>query len=158
MYKTPTFWKKKNLLSYFLLPFSGFYSFIYFLYYKFKKEIKIKTPVICVGNIVFGGAGKTPTTIKIRQLLSKNFSNIHVLTRGYLGQEKGPIIVSKKMSYKDVGDESIIHSTYGLTCVSKNKVNGANFCEKRNADLIILDDGFQSVSVNFTRWGKTNFF
>ena len=34
------------------------------------------------------------------------------------------------MSYKDVGDESIIHSTYGLTCVSKNKVNGANFVKK----------------------------
>ena len=83
-----------------------------------KKEVEIGKPILCVGNIVIGGAGKTPLVIKIRQLLSNDFSNIFVLTRGYLGEKKGPLIVKKNMHYKDVGDESLIHANYGSTCVS----------------------------------------
>jgi tetraacyldisaccharide 4'-kinase len=51
------------------------------------------------------------------------------------------------MHYKDVGDESLIHASYGSTCVSKNKIKGAELCKKNGADLIILDDGLQSINV-----------
>ena len=51
------------------------------------------------------------------------------------------------MNYKDVGDESLIHCVFGSTCVSKSKVEGAKLCEKKGANLIILDDGFQSKHI-----------
>ena len=51
------------------------------------------------------------------------------------------------MNYNDVGDESLIHSYYGLTCMSKSKVEGARLCVSNSADLIILDDGFQSKNI-----------
>ena len=54
-------------------------------------------PVICVSNLVLGGAGKTPFSIKLRQLLSKNFSKMYILTRGYKGKTKRPLIVNQNM-------------------------------------------------------------
>ncbi len=147
MLKTPLFWKKKSIVSFFLLPFSFFYYLGYLIYRLLKKEVEIGKPVICVGNLVIGGAGKTPLVLKIRQLLSSDFSKIFVLTRGYLGKNNGPLIVKKTMHYQDVGDESLIHASFGSTCVSKNKVEGAKLCKKNGADLIILDDGFQSINV-----------
>ena len=147
MIKAPLFWKKKSIISFFLLPFSFFYYLGYLIYRLSKKEVEIGKPILCIGNIVIGGAGKTPLVIKIRQLLSNDFSKIFVLTRGYLGEKKGPLIVKTNMRYKDVGDESLIHANYGSTCVSKNKIEGAKFCKKNGADLIILDDGLQSINV-----------
>tara|TARA_B100000963_G_C22604899_1_gene661997 strand:+ start:85 stop:1050 length:966 start_codon:yes stop_codon:yes gene_type:complete len=147
MYKTPLFWKKKSLFSFLLLPFSFFYYLVCKIYRLSKKEVEIGKPVLCVGNLVIGGAGKTPLVIKIRQLLNNDFSKIFVLTRGYLGKEKGPLIVKKGMHYQKVGDESLIHANFGPTCISKNKIEGAKFCKKNGADLILLDDGLQSINI-----------
>ena len=147
MFKIPSFWKKKSIISFFLLPFSSFYYLGYLTYRLSKKEVEIGKPVLCVGNLVIGGAGKTPLVIRIRQLLSRDYSKIFVLTRGYLGKNKGPLIVKKTMHFQDVGDESLIHANFGPTCVSKNKVEGAKLCKKNGADLIILDDGLQSINV-----------
>lgn len=147
MLKPPKFWKKTGIINFFLLPLSLVYYICFIIYGKIFKEIRTNTPVICVGNLVLGGVGKTPLTIKLRELLSKDFKKIFVLTRGYKGKEKGPIIVSKNMNYKDVGDESLIHCVFGSTCVSKSKVEGAKLCEKKGANLIILDDGFQSKHI-----------
>ena len=84
MFKIPSFWKKKSIISFFLLHFSIFYYLGYLTYRLSKKEVEIGKPVLCVGNLVIGGAGKTPLVIRIRQLLSRDYSKIFVLTRGYL--------------------------------------------------------------------------
>ena len=101
MLKPPKFWKKTGIINFFLLPLSLVYYICFIIYGKIFKEIRTNTPVICVGNLVLGGVWKTPLTIKLRELLSKDFKKIFVLTRGYKGKEKGPIIVSKNMNYKD---------------------------------------------------------
>ena len=145
--KTPKFWKKKNLLILILLPFSKIYYLFFLINNYLKKEIKFKTPIICVGNVVIGGAGKTPIVIKLREYLKTNFSKIFVLSRGYGGRLKGPLIIKRNMNFLDVGDECLIHSIHGDTCIAKNKVSGARFCESQNANLIILDDGLQSKNV-----------
>ncbi len=147
MLKSPKFWQQKNFLSSFFLPLSYIFHLSYLIYFKIKREIKINTPVLCVGNIVIGGSGKTPIAIKLRKILSKKFSNIFVLTRGYKGLKKGPLIIKKKSTFTEVGDEGILHSHFGTTCMSKNKTLGAVFCEKNKSDLIIMDDGLQSRNV-----------
>ena len=68
----PNFWKKKNLIVYFLLPFTLVTEFINILKkFSSAKAPKIKT--ICVGNIYLGGTGKTPLVIKINEILKKKF-------------------------------------------------------------------------------------
>jgi len=140
-------WKQNNFLSYLLLPLSLIYFLSYQIYIFFRQEKKIDIPVICVGNVTLGGAGKTPTVIKIRKLLNDKFENIFVLTRGYKGKKSGPIIVNKKSSFLDVGDESLLHFKYGTTCVAKNKLLGAKFSEEMGCDLLIMDDGLQSINI-----------
>ena len=65
-----------------LSPFSLLYLLGLKTYEFFSKEIDIKIPVICVGNLVAGGSGKTPVTIELRKFLSKQYSKVFVLTRG----------------------------------------------------------------------------
>ena len=140
-------WKSKNFLNLLLFPFSILYYLCFIIYKISNKEKKCNIPVLCVGNITLGGAGKTPTVIEMRQILTKNFKKIFVLTRGYKGTAKGPLIVSKDHSFHEVGEESLLHSYFGLTCVSKNKFLGAKFCEAQGANLIIMDDGLQSIDI-----------
>ena len=144
---TTNIWQQNNIFSNFLYPLSYIYLFGYFVYRLLKSEKKLNIPVICVGNIVAGGAGKTPVSIELRKILSKKFKNIFILLRGYKGVKEGPLLVKKSDKYTDVGDESLIHSFFGKTCMSKNKVLGANYCLRRGGDLIIMDDGFQSIDI-----------
>ena len=138
LYKTPNHWKQKNLLSFLFFPISLFYLLGLNIYRKIKDEKKINTPVICVGNLNIGGSGKTPVSIKLRKLLSKKYSKIFILTRGYRGKSKGPIVVKQNMNYLNVGDEALLHSKFGKTCVSKNKIAGGKFCEKKALTLLFL--------------------
>ena len=147
LYNTPNHWKQKNFLSFLFFPISLFYLLGLNIYRKIKDEKKINIPVVCVGNLNVGGSGKTPVSIKLRKLLSKKYSKIFILTRGYRGKIKGPIVVKQNMNYLNVGDEALLHSKFGKTCVSKNKIAGGKFCEKKGANLIILDDGFQSKNL-----------
>ena len=140
-------WKSKNFLNLLLFPFSILYYLCFIIYKISNKEKKCNIPVLCVGNITLGGAGKTPTVIEMRQILTKNFKKIFVLTRGYKGTAKGPLIVSKDHSFHEVGEESLLHSHFGLTCVSKKKFLGAKFCEAQGGKLIIMDDGLQSIDI-----------
>ncbi|MEE2694972.1 MAG: tetraacyldisaccharide 4'-kinase [Pseudomonadota bacterium] len=140
-------WKTKNLISSLLKPFSLIY-YLFFLFYKsLRSENICKIPIVCVGNVTVGGSGKTPVVIKLRKVLKRHFTKIFVLTRGYKGKKKGPIIVNNKLTFLEVGDESILHSKHGLTCMAKNKVEGARLCEANDSELIIMDDGLQSIDI-----------
>ena len=86
-------------------------------------------------ELSYWGAGKTPLVIRIRQLLSRDYSKIFVLTRGYLGKNKGPLIVKKTMHFQDVGDESLIHANFGSTCVSKIKLK-VQSCVKKMGRIL----------------------
>ena len=130
----PKFWdqKKPNLTAYLLFPFTIFIRLNnFFLKIKSKKIYKeIKT--ICVGNIYLGGTGKTPTVLKIYQLL-KNDLNVVTAKKFYIDQEDEQIILkdkSKFLTYKN--REEII----------KNSI-------KQDLDLIIFDDGLQDNNINF---------
>jgi len=70
--KTPTFWKSKNLISILLYPLSVLYYSIYKLRVLINTSpYKSKIPLICIGNTVTGGAGKTPFAIELGKILNK---------------------------------------------------------------------------------------
>src|SRR5690606_16703393 len=63
-------------------------------------------PVICIGNITAGGAGKTPVAMTIAERLAAAGERVHFLTRGYGGRERGPIRVDPAHhGAADIGDE-----------------------------------------------------
>jgi len=69
--KTPAFWDSKNTLSTLLLPFSVVYDIAATLHRVFAKPLALPVPVICVGGLTAGGAGKTPVALTIGKWLKE---------------------------------------------------------------------------------------
>jgi tetraacyldisaccharide 4'-kinase len=116
--------------------------------YKTLKRKRLDHPVISVGNLTLGGTGKTPTVIAIAQEALKRGFKPCVLTRGYKGKIKKPLIVSKGNGPLcgpfDAGDEAFLMAERlkGVEVIkAANRYEGSLLSE--NADLYILDDGFQ---------------
>lgn len=100
-------------------------------------------PVICVGNFVVGGAGKTPVSLALFHLLKgEGFSPVFLI-RGYGGRQRGPLLVRPDHSARDIGDEAILLAETGPTIVARDRAAGAVLAGQQG-DLIIMDDGFQN--------------
>ena len=144
--KAPNFWHKKNLISCLLYPFSVIYLLGYFFSYYSKKSHKINKPIICIGNLVAGGAGKTPVAIALGKILKELNIDFAYLSIGYGRKVKKSILVDrKKHNSREVGDESLLLSEIATTFVAKDRFVGAKtIVEKLKKDLIIMDDGLQN--------------
>ena len=143
--RTPSFWYKKSLLSILLTPFAWLYNGLTFIRCKLITPQKADVPIICIGNIVSGGAGKTPVALALGARLRSLGREVHFITRGYFGRLTGPIRVNpKKHTAYDVGDEPILLAQCAPTWVSHDRVAGAAEAKLAGADIIILDDGFQN--------------
>lgn len=101
-------------------------------------------PVICVGNLTVGGAGKTPIT---RALRTKLGASAHTLSRGYGGRVEGPLRVTPDMDAREVGDEPLLHAADGPAWVSRDRFAGAMAAAQAGARVIIMDDGFQNPAL-----------
>lgn len=114
------------------------------------KSGKVNVPVVSVGNITVGGAGKTPLTIYILELLKRAGRKPGVLSRGYGRKSKGFVFVSDGKEFKtdveQAGDEIYLTA---LECevpaaVCEKRIDGAKGLLKHaKIDSIVLDDAFQ---------------
>ena len=147
--KTPKHWDSNNLLSWLLLPLSYFY-YLGFSVRKYQaKPAKLPIPVICIGNLTAGGAGKTPVALALGQMLKEKGINAYFISRGYGGAQQKPILVNpEKHSAKKVGDEPLLLASVLPTIVGKNRVQTAKYAANRGAELIIMDDGFQNPTIH----------
>lgn len=149
MFRTPSFWympaDKLDPAIHILSPLGHIYGAVTKWRIDHAKPTKVPVPVICVGNLVAGGSGKTPTALALVSLLKEAgvAQNPCFLTRGYGGRMIGPLFVSGH-SYTDVGDEALLLSRVAPTVVSQERVPGAQLAASAGHDLIIMDDGFQN--------------
>lgn len=150
MLKTPKFWQKKNLTVFLLLIFSAIYWLV-FNFNKLQQKIfskKAKIPIICVGNIIAGGSGKTPIAIAIGKILQKNKINFAYLSRGYLGKFNELQTLDENSNFNDVGDEALLLKEIAPTFVAKKRVFAAcKISDDYDFQALILDDGMQNFSL-----------
>lgn len=105
-------------------------------------------PVICIGNFVAGGAGKTPTTLALAQRLIIMGETPIALTRGYGGRLAGPIQVDPdRHSAAEVGDEPLLLAQHLPTIVARDRPAGAALARELGASLVLMDDGLQNPSL-----------
>jgi len=116
--------------------------------YKSARRKRIGHRVISVGNLTLGGTGKTPAVIAIAEEALRRGFRPCVLTRGYRGRIRKPVIVSKGngplCSPFDAGDEAFLlaERLRGVEVIkAADRYAGSLLSEKAN--LFILDDGFQ---------------
>ena len=126
-----------------------FKNFLYDLNLLKTKEIKI--PVISVGNLSFGGTGKTPVTISLAEKFIDMGYRVAILLRGYKGkfEKRGAMISDGKnilYNWKEASDEAFLiakNVKKAGVFVGKNRVINALNAMELGFNLIILDDGFQ---------------
>ena len=105
-------------------------------------------PVLCVGNFVVGGSGKTPFAIAIAERLVELGERPAFLTRGYGGALPGPIVVEPAThAPSEVGDEALLLASRAMTVVARSRPDGAKLIERSAASVIVMDDGLQNPSL-----------
>ena len=106
-------------------------------------------PIICVGNLVFGGAGKTPHVRYCADILSPKQpqGTLWLLSRGYKRKSRGLSVFAPEHGPEKLGDEAFwLATTTGLPLlVDRNRVRAVKYLETRKPTptLILMDDGFQ---------------
>lgn len=147
--KVPAFWThpERTFLASLLTPLSLIYRGLTKVYRCIQTPYRAKVPVLCVGNITLGGAGKTPAVLALGALLKKRGKRIHFVSRGYGGILRGPALVSANHTSGDVGDEPLLLSTIAPTWIARNRREGVQAAEAAGAEVILLDDGFQNFSI-----------
>ena len=105
----------------------------------------VSVPVLCVGNFIAGGAGKTPTAIAICRAAAKHGLKPGFLSRGFGGSLAGPALVDLAHHHAaEVGDEPLLLAEEAPTVISADRPAGAARLVAEGCDFIILDDGFQN--------------
>ena len=105
-------------------------------------------PVICVGNLTVGGAGKTPVVREIAARLALAEIAAHVLSRGHGGRLAGPVRADPAIhTAADVGDEPLMLAGDTPVWVSRDRASGALAAVQAGAKAVLMDDGHQNPSV-----------
>ena len=148
--KAPGFWYPPEgagvpLAARLLAPVSALWSLAGRLRFRGAPGYEGRAPLVCVGNAVAGGAGKTPTAIAIGRRLMERGLTVHFLSRGHGGSETGPLQVDPGAhTAAEVGDEPLLLAAYAPTWIAKDRVAGATAADAAGADVIVMDDGLQN--------------
>lgn len=110
-------------------------------------DVRLPAPVLVVGNLIVGGAGKTPTVIALVRRLREAGFNPGVVSRGYGRQDDALRAVTRGAPAAAVGDEPLlVHLRSGAPVwVGRDRVAAARaLCAAHpDVDLLLSDDGLQ---------------
>jgi len=147
---------RNRLIQILLIPFSllygigiGLRNFAY--KYGLLKGVEFNIPVISVGNMTIGGAGKTPHIEYLIRLL-KDYINVATLSRGYGRKTKGFLLVHTGNTAEEVGDEPLQFKRKFpniIASVSENRTFAIPglLMEQPELQTVLLDDAFQHRSI-----------
>ena len=144
-------------LCLFSLPWDWFCRFRRFLYnYAFLPKRQFQVPIISVGNLVFGGTGKTPLVLWIGQYLNSKNKKVMILTRGYkskLENSFGILKSNNMLGFNSFyyGDEALLLSNRlknASVVVGKKRADNLQFYfAQEMPDVVLLDDGHQHIQL-----------
>lgn len=146
--RAPEFWRRDGLVPSFLAPLAWGFDAAGRARRSMVRPSQAPLPIVCVGNLVAGGAGKTPVAMAIGARLRQLGRRVHFLTRGYGGHARGPLRVdTERHDTGDVGDEALLLAHVAPTWVSRDRPAGARAAAEANAEVVVMDDGHQNPAL-----------
>ncbi len=143
--KAPEFWRRGGLLPALLAPLAWSYDAAGRASRALASAQRAPVPVVCVGNLVVGGAGKTPVALALGARLAALGHNVHFLSRGYGGRARGPVRVEPaRHDAREVGDEPLLLAAGRPTWVARDRAAGARAAAAAGAEVVVMDDGYQN--------------
>ena len=146
--REPAFWHRpSSWISLALSPLGALYGAV--AVQRLQREgFDAGVPVLCVGNYTVGGAGKTPAVLALTKVLRDLGETPVVLSRGYGGRVRGPIMVDPERHVAaDVGDEPLMLARTVPVTVARDRINGVALARSQGASVILMDDGFQNPAI-----------
>ncbi|TMG94778.1 MAG: tetraacyldisaccharide 4'-kinase [Betaproteobacteria bacterium] len=110
----------------------------------------LRVPVIVVGNVTIGGAGKTPLALALANALAERGRNPGIVSRGYGGSNVMPRAVASGDDPHVVGDEPLLYARAGLPVwIGRRRAAAAQalVAAHPNVDVVIADDGLQHYAL-----------
>lgn len=145
----PFWWEESDWRPWLLSPF----SFLYGLAARARMELArppwAPIPVLCVGNLTVGGAGKTPVAIALARAAREAGHKPGFLTRGYGGSGHVHLVDPEHDRAHDSGDEPLLLARHAPVAVAANRMTGVGLLTEAGCDFAIMDDGFQSARLRF---------
>ncbi len=150
--KTPRFWYPENPAEESAAPFLlSPFSLLFAAGARVRRALafrpyRAKIPVICLGNAVAGGAGKTPAALALARMLKDRKLAPVFVTRGYGGTGKLARVDLAYHGAKEVGDEALLLAEEAPTWVARDRRAALREAEKEGS-VIIMDDGLQNPHI-----------
>lgn len=143
--RPPRFWARDGLAPRLLDPLGRAYAALGRRRRERSRPYAAPLPVVCVGNLTLGGAGKTPTVLALAAWLTARGARPFAVTRGHGGRERGPLRVDPaRHGFREVGDEALLLAAALPTIVARDRPAGIDAAFEAGAGLVLLDDGFQN--------------
>ncbi len=145
----PFWWEKPDWRARALLPLSSVYGAVARLRLKGAPRVRVGAPVMCVGNLTVGGAGKTPVALALAAAARSAGLSPGFLSRGHGGSFREPHRVDARTdSARHVGDEPLLLAEAAPTVVTADRAAAARLLIAGGCDFLIMDDGFQSARIH----------
>ncbi|MCP5371118.1 MAG: tetraacyldisaccharide 4'-kinase [Hyphomicrobiales bacterium] len=144
--RAPEFWYRDSWPGALLAPLGWAWGAVVRRRLAAARPWKAPVPVVCVGNLVAGGAGKTPVVLDLAGRLAARGLAVHLLSRGYGGTaEAGPLRVDPgRHGAAQVGDEPLLLARRAPTWVGADRAAAARAAVADGAQVLVMDDGFQN--------------
>lgn len=147
------FWYNRHPICWLLLPFSVLFilaAWVRRFYLQRWKQISFSVPVIVVGNLTVGGAGKTPLVIAIVNELKAKGLRVGIVSRGYGARGQFPRVVSIDDDAIDVGDEPLLiaQKTNCPVVIAPKRVEAVQYVINHfQSQVVVSDDGLQHYAM-----------
>ncbi|WP_119156569.1 tetraacyldisaccharide 4'-kinase [Caldimonas tepidiphila] len=147
-------WLRRGPLAVALLPVAGVYGLLHALrtvLYRagLLKRHRLPVPVVVVGNVIAGGAGKTPTAMALVRHLRRTGWHPGIVSRGHGGRAEGTRPVGAASDPADCGDEPVLMAlrTGVPVQVGRDRVAAARalLAAHPEIDVLVCDDGLQHL-------------
>jgi tetraacyldisaccharide 4'-kinase len=117
------------------------------------RTTRLPVPVVVVGNVTVGGAGKTPLTRALADVLHDRGWSPGIVSRGYGGTDAGPREVAVGDDPRVVGDEPLLLAASGHPVwIGRDRPAAARALlgAHPGCDVVIADDGLQHYALGRT--------